>query len=111
MDPYEYCSYYYTREAYQNAYQGSIFPVGDPNEWTVPEDIQEIVVIAPNQKRSSGRPTEKRFRSSCEASITIKCGRCGNSGHNRRTCTSLVPLSQSQSKNKGGKRKSTLDRD
>ncbi|XP_022843192.1 protein FAR1-RELATED SEQUENCE 5-like [Olea europaea var. sylvestris] len=99
MDPYEYCSYYYTSEAFRNTYQETIFSVGNPAEWTVPNDVHDIVVIAPNQKRSCGRPTEKRFRAAYEENITVKCGRCGESGHNRRTCSSLVPLSQSN-KNK-----------
>ncbi|XP_022849883.1 uncharacterized protein LOC111371973 [Olea europaea var. sylvestris] len=106
MDPYEYCSYYYTSEAFENTYQEIIFPVGNPAEWTVPNDVHDIVVIAPNQKRSCGRPTEKRFRAAYEENITVKCGRCGESGHNRRTCSRLVPLSQSN-KNKERKRMKT----
>ncbi|XP_022874020.1 uncharacterized protein LOC111392853 [Olea europaea var. sylvestris] len=76
-DPYAYCSYYYTRDAYVNAYQYSIYPVGNQNERTVPEKVQAKIVLAPNQKRSSGRPTEKRKRSSREGKPTVKCGRCG----------------------------------
>ncbi|XP_022871448.1 protein FAR1-RELATED SEQUENCE 5-like [Olea europaea var. sylvestris] len=106
MDPYEYCSYYYTSEAFRNTYQETIFPVGNPAEWIVPNDVHDIVVIAPNQKRSCGRPTEKRFRPAYKENITIKCGRCGESGHNRRTYSSLVPLSQSN-KNKERKRMKT----
>ncbi|XP_022867074.1 uncharacterized protein LOC111386828 [Olea europaea var. sylvestris] len=106
IDPYEYCFYYYTSEAFRNTYQETIFPVGNPAEWTVPNDVHDIVVIAPNQKQSCGRPTEKRFRPAYEENITVKCGRCGESGHNRRTCSSLVPLSQSN-KNKERKRMKT----
>ncbi|XP_022870058.1 uncharacterized protein LOC111389368 [Olea europaea var. sylvestris] len=106
MDRYEYYSYYYTSEAFRNTYQETIFPVGNPAEWTVPNDVHDIVVIVPNQKRSCGRPTEKRFRPAYEENITVKCGRCGESGHNRRICSSLVPLSQSN-KNKERKRMKT----
>ncbi|XP_022847669.1 uncharacterized protein LOC111370215 [Olea europaea var. sylvestris] len=98
MDPYEFCSYYYTREAYKNTYNETVFPVGNPNEWIMPKDFENIVVLPPNQKQSCGRPTEKRFRSAVEDNITVKCGCCGESGHNRRICSSLVPLSQIQSK-------------
>ncbi|XP_022865557.1 uncharacterized protein LOC111385405 [Olea europaea var. sylvestris] len=98
MDPYEFCSYYYTREAYKSTYNETVFPVGNPNEWIVPKDFENIVVLPPNQKRSCGRPTEKRFRSAVEDNITVKCGRCGESGHNRRTYSSLVPLNQIQLK-------------
>ncbi|XP_022861745.1 uncharacterized protein LOC111382105 [Olea europaea var. sylvestris] len=106
MDPYEYCSYYYTSEAFRNTYQETIFPVGNLAEWIVPNDVHNIVVIAPNQKQSCGRPTEKRFRPAYEENIAVKCGRCGESDHNRRTCNSLVPLSQSN-KNKERKRMKT----
>ncbi|XP_022895212.1 uncharacterized protein LOC111409391 [Olea europaea var. sylvestris] len=98
MDPYEFCSYYYTREAYKNTYNEIVFFVGNPNEWIVPKDFENIVVLPSNQKRSCGRPTEKRFRFVVEDNITVKCGRCDESGHNHRTCSSLVPLSQIQSK-------------
>ncbi|XP_022875690.1 uncharacterized protein LOC111394152 [Olea europaea var. sylvestris] len=106
MDPYEYCSYYYTSEAFRNTYQETIFPVGNPAEWIVPNDVYDIIVIAPNQKQSCERPTKKSFILAYEENITVKCGRCGESGHNRRTCSSLVPLSQSN-KNKERKRMKT----
>ncbi|XP_022895293.1 uncharacterized protein LOC111409479 [Olea europaea var. sylvestris] len=93
MDPYEYCSYYYTSKAFRNTYQETICPVGNPAEWIVPNDVYDIVVIAPNQKRSCGRLTKKKFRPVYEENITVKCSRCGESGHNRRTRNSLVPLS------------------
>ncbi|XP_022892227.1 uncharacterized protein LOC111407136 [Olea europaea var. sylvestris] len=92
MDPYEFCSYCYTREAYKSTYNETFFPVGNPNEWIVSKDFENIVVLPPNQKRSCGRPTEKRFRSAVEDNMPVKCGRCSESGHNCRTCSSLVPL-------------------
>ncbi|XP_022887876.1 uncharacterized protein LOC111403554 [Olea europaea var. sylvestris] len=93
-DPYTFCSYYYIRDAYLNAYKDSIYPVGNPSEWTLPKDVLHEIVLAPNQKRSCGRPTEKRKRSSREGKPIVKCGHCGGYGHNRRRCSSLVPLSQ-----------------
>ncbi|XP_022872610.1 uncharacterized protein LOC111391595 [Olea europaea var. sylvestris] len=91
---------------FKNTYQETIFPVGNPAEWIVPNDVHDIVVIAPNQKRSCERLTDKRFRPAYEENITVKCDRCGESGHNHRTCSSLVPLSQSN-KNKERKRMKT----
>ncbi|XP_022858473.1 uncharacterized protein LOC111379345 [Olea europaea var. sylvestris] len=102
MDPYEYCSYYYISEAYKNTYQETIFSIENLAEWIVPNDVHDIVVIAHNQKYSCGWLIGKRFRPAYEENITVKCGRCGEGGHNRRTCNSLVPLSQSH-KNKEGK--------
>ncbi|XP_022851729.1 uncharacterized protein LOC111373422 [Olea europaea var. sylvestris] len=106
LDPYEYCSYYHTSEAYRNTHQETIFPVGNPAEWIVSNDVHDIVVIVPYQKCSCGRLTEKRFKPAYEENITIKCGWCGKSGHNRGTCSSLVPLSQSH-KNKEWKKMKT----
>ncbi|XP_022845280.1 uncharacterized protein LOC111368273 [Olea europaea var. sylvestris] len=91
-DPYDYPSYYYTRDAYLNTYQDSVYPVGNQEEWTVPEEVQREIVLPPNQKRSCGRPTEKRKRLSREGRSTAKCGCCGGQGHNRRRCSSLAPL-------------------
>ncbi|XP_022859251.1 uncharacterized protein LOC111380022 [Olea europaea var. sylvestris] len=93
-DPYDYCSYYYTRDAYLNAYQDFVYSVGNQEEWTVPEVVQREIVLSPNQKRSFGRPTEKRKRSSREGRPTAKCGRCEGHGHNRRRCSNLAPLRQ-----------------
>ncbi|XP_022883660.1 uncharacterized protein LOC111400478 [Olea europaea var. sylvestris] len=31
-DSYEFCSYYYTKEAYKNTYNETVFPVGNPSE-------------------------------------------------------------------------------
>ncbi|XP_022891804.1 uncharacterized protein LOC111406648 [Olea europaea var. sylvestris] len=93
-DAYSYRSYYYTKEAYVNAYESSVYPVGNPDEWRVPDEVEFQIVLAPNQKRSSGRPTEKSKRSSREGKPKLRCGRCGAHGHNRRRCSSLVPLSK-----------------
>ncbi|XP_022880586.1 uncharacterized protein LOC111397848 [Olea europaea var. sylvestris] len=92
-DPYTFYSYYYTRDAYLNAYEDSIYPVGNPCQWTLSKEVQHEIVLASNQKWSCGRSTEKRKRSSREGKPTVKCGRCGGHGHNRRRCSSLVPLS------------------
>ncbi|XP_022877065.1 uncharacterized protein LOC111395315 [Olea europaea var. sylvestris] len=91
-DLYDYCSYFYTSEAYMNAYQYTFYLVGNPNEWIVPPKVEDIIVLAPNQKRSSGRPAEKRRRSCIEGKQTVKCGPCEGSGHNCRTCNNLLPL-------------------
>ncbi|XP_022887866.1 uncharacterized protein LOC111403546 [Olea europaea var. sylvestris] len=38
-DPYDYCSYYYTKDAYLNAYQDSVYPIGNQEEWIVPGEV------------------------------------------------------------------------
>ncbi|XP_022851144.1 uncharacterized protein LOC111372945 [Olea europaea var. sylvestris] len=81
-DAYSYCSYYYTKDAYVNAYESSVYPVGNPDEWRVSDEVEFQIILASNQKRSSGRPTEKRKRSSREGKPKVRCGRCGAHGHN-----------------------------
>ncbi|XP_022843133.1 uncharacterized protein LOC111366652 [Olea europaea var. sylvestris] len=91
-DPYDYCSYFYTSEAYMNAYQYIVYPIESPNEWIVTPKVEDVIVLAPNQKRRSGRPAEKRRRSCIEGKQMVKCGRCEGSGHNHRTCNNLLQL-------------------
>ncbi|XP_022883610.1 uncharacterized protein LOC111400422 [Olea europaea var. sylvestris] len=63
-DAYSYCSYYYRKDAYVNAYESLVYPVGNSDEWRVLDEVEFQIILASNQKRSSGRPTEKRKRSS-----------------------------------------------
>ncbi|XP_022893122.1 uncharacterized protein LOC111407708 [Olea europaea var. sylvestris] len=87
---YDFCSVYYTRYAYLNTYKETVFPIGNKTEWNLPEDVSNRVVLAPDQKRSSGRPTEKRKKSAYERSQVVKCGRFGESSHNRQTCRNMM---------------------
>ncbi|XP_022891678.1 uncharacterized protein LOC111406497 [Olea europaea var. sylvestris] len=74
LNVYDFCFVYYTRDAYLNTYKETVFP------------------------RSFGRPIEKRNKPAYERSQVVKCGRCGEFGHNRRTCRNLVPLNQNDKK-------------
>ncbi|XP_022883132.1 uncharacterized protein LOC111399876 [Olea europaea var. sylvestris] len=49
-DPYAYCSYYYTKDAFLKAYEHSVYPIGNPDEWTVPNEVQNQIVLPPDQK-------------------------------------------------------------
>ncbi|XP_022872040.1 uncharacterized protein LOC111391125 [Olea europaea var. sylvestris] len=49
-DPYAYCSYYYTNDAFLKAYEHSVYPIGNPDEWTVPNEVQNQIVLPPDQK-------------------------------------------------------------
>ncbi|XP_022889110.1 uncharacterized protein LOC111404551 [Olea europaea var. sylvestris] len=98
LNVYDFCSVYYTRDAYLNTYKETVFPVGNKSEWNLPDDVSNRVVFALNQKKSSGRPTKKRKKSAYERSQVVKCGRCGEFGHNRRTCRNLVSLNQNDKK-------------
>ncbi|XP_062085684.1 uncharacterized protein LOC133791784 [Humulus lupulus] len=78
----KYCSYYFTKQAMLNTYNASIHPLGDQKIWRVPPNVEEIEVLPPKGNRKSGRPRKKRFVSAREGSYQLKCGRCGELGHN-----------------------------
>lgn len=82
-----------------NAYQNTVYPVKNPKEWTMPRKVEDTMMLTSNQKKKLGRLAEKRKRSSCEVKQTVKCGRYQGNGHNRRTCTNLLSLSQNSKTN------------
>ena len=87
MDPYEYCSIYYKKQTYLNTYEGTVNTVGNPDEWKIPEQLEEIVVEAPIEKCAARRPKKTRLPSRGEfRKYNIKCGKCGEYGHNKKTC-------------------------
>ena len=74
------------------AYAGAIFPVPDPDEWTVPEDIRNMIVLPPPWRLQAGRPRKKRIPSAGEISgRVLKCSHCGQKGHYRQNCRNPHP--------------------
>ncbi|KAK2657779.1 hypothetical protein Ddye_010831 [Dipteronia dyeriana] len=78
---------YFTTQWFQTAYAPSIHPVPHPSSWVLPERVSSCVVHPPKGRRQSGRPKKIRIRSSLEGPETRVCTNCGESGHNRITCT------------------------
>ena len=74
-----------TREALTQTYTGV----------TIPIDIGTLTddgLKGPIGTRKRGRPKEKRIRSATEKGPrhTVKCGRCGKRGHNKRSCKAVI---------------------
>ncbi|GMN67356.1 hypothetical protein TIFTF001_036414 [Ficus carica] len=67
-------------------------PIGSAEGWDVPEEVISQIVNHPNTKRGPGRPRVRRILSQGEEHEPIRYGRCNGYGHNRQTCTNLVPL-------------------
>ncbi|XP_058076457.1 uncharacterized protein LOC131225050 [Magnolia sinica] len=90
---YSYCSPFYTMQNYLSTYNESVYPVRDMSEWEITDGFKEycVKIKPPGQKRPSGRPKKLRIPSRGEESKTLKCGRCKQSGHNRRTCKFPIP--------------------
>ncbi|XP_038721181.1 uncharacterized protein LOC120013448 [Tripterygium wilfordii] len=90
----EYVSHYYTKETYLRGYSHFVHPLNDMNMY--PNTHAEAVLPPPPRKKM-GRPQVKRRREAGEsqdpsrlrrAYPVIKCGKCGQPGHNRRGCRS-----------------------
>ncbi|KAK2662118.1 hypothetical protein Ddye_000692 [Dipteronia dyeriana] len=53
----------YKTTSWVEAYAETIFPVGHPNNWNIPEDVQSKIVLPPPFHAQAGRPRKKRFKS------------------------------------------------
>ena len=91
--------YYY--ESLQELYKDNFYPVVVDN--LVPDKVTELPT---NQnKRQAGRPVTKRLRKRCKfpdpTLSNIKCSRCGQKGHNKKTCElrSITLLNPDQQNN------------
>ncbi|WMV54962.1 hypothetical protein MTR67_048347 [Solanum verrucosum] len=89
MLPDAYCSDFYKPKTVLKTYEVPVYPLPDVTEWNVPEHIAEEIVLPPRYKRPPGRPKKQRDKSFSELSKrkgTNSCSRCGNRGHNKRSC-------------------------
>ena len=95
------CSHYYYASTLCTAYSDSVYPVGDVMQWEVPNDVQMMVVLPPdNRRRPVGRPRKNRILSQGEDKLRYKCGRCKQVGHNRARCTE--PIAHENVRTSGG---------
>ena len=98
IDPYNYCSDYYTKDFLYACYAHVVHPIGSAEGWDVSEEVRSVIVHPPKPKRRPGRPRVRRILSQGEEPDPIRCGRCNSYGHNRQTCTNSVPLRVRQRK-------------
>ncbi|XP_062073084.1 uncharacterized protein LOC133777474 [Humulus lupulus] len=96
----DYCSYYYTKEAFIVAYEDTILPFGDANSWDILNEMKQIIVLPPKHKRPAGCPKAQRYKSALESKTKTqnKCGRCKQKGHNRQTCKNEPVLKKKKNK-------------
>ncbi|KAK1381903.1 SWIM-type domain-containing protein [Heracleum sosnowskyi] len=90
LDPYDYCSQYYKKETMVAAYKEIVYPIGNKETWVIPEHVKSVIVYPPEGRIRVGRPKKRRCKASWERNGNpvkqINCGKCGQNGHNRRTC-------------------------
>ncbi|XP_047331728.1 uncharacterized protein LOC124935329 [Impatiens glandulifera] len=93
LDPYDFCSRYYSTEMWLNAYAETCYPVGDEEEWNISEIIKQRVYLKPPVKVKKGRSKTNRRSSQGETrKVQKRCNSCGGQGHNRATCKSVMPV-------------------
>ncbi|RVW14908.1 hypothetical protein CK203_072251 [Vitis vinifera] len=88
---YTLCSKYFTTKALLSSYSECIYPTGNEIDWVVPNHISDKVVLPPKTRRPTGRPRKVRISSGGEGKHTSRCSRCGQYGHNRKTCKRPIP--------------------
>lgn len=90
IDPYGYCSIYFQKDSMVAAYKETVYPLGNKETWEIPESVSCLRVNPPEGRIRAGRPKKKRYKAfwekeKCTVKL-IKCSRCDQVGHNRRTC-------------------------
>ncbi|RVW54259.1 hypothetical protein CK203_080126 [Vitis vinifera] len=64
----------------------SIYLPGHQRDWMILDDISSRVVLPPKTRRLAGIPRNERILSGGESKHRWRCGRCGDYGHNRKSC-------------------------
>ena len=92
LSSYDYCSHYYKKETMLATYRGTIHPIPSSDNWLIPEDIRDEVILHPEVQKKAGRPKKQRFKSAMENDTTyrVRCGMCKKFGHNKRTCKGAI---------------------
>ncbi|PKI56827.1 hypothetical protein CRG98_022785 [Punica granatum] len=91
-DPEKFMHSYYSKETWQRIYEPYIRPVIGEDHW---EKQSLDPILPPNYSRAGGRPKVKRTKGNDipqdpykakRKYRKIRCGKCGQPGHNRRIC-------------------------
>ncbi|XP_020249813.1 uncharacterized protein LOC109827249 [Asparagus officinalis] len=85
---YPYISDYFSTEVYRKCYSFPIYPIPDDEKPIITDENMEIRPPLTSIRR--GRPKTKRIPSGLNPSRMLKCSRCKEFGHNRRTCNQPI---------------------
>jgi hypothetical protein len=98
-NPEDYLHEYYSVEMYKRAYDLMIFPIPSEEQWV---RTNQDVVDPPFVKAALGRPKKLRSRGPDEprnsyrirkGGVTMRCLHCRQVGHNARTCSRRIRVS------------------
>ena len=92
MSSYPLCSKYYIVNSLLSSYVEYIYPPRHQRDWMIFDDISSRVVLPPKTRRLIGRPRKERIPLGGEGKRRQQCGRCGDYGHNRKSCKRPIPL-------------------
>ncbi|XP_062080313.1 uncharacterized protein LOC133785066 [Humulus lupulus] len=93
IDPYDYCSHYYTTKAWLETYDATVYQIGKQRDWELPDFFKDIIVLPPFERVRVGRPKKRRIIFAWETKKKNKCSKCGQRGHNKKTCRTRPPRS------------------
>ncbi|XP_050223969.1 uncharacterized protein LOC126673758 [Mercurialis annua] len=93
QEPYKYCSKYYTTASMLATYSETVFPIEKEDEWKIPQEVKDMIVFPPQHMTRTGRPKKRRYKSVTEKSKNANCGKCGQAGHNKKTCRNMPKVS------------------
>ncbi|XP_050222648.2 uncharacterized protein LOC126672736 [Mercurialis annua] len=55
IEPYEYCSRYYTKAAMLATYSEIVYPLEKEEEWIIPQRVKDFIVLPPQHRTRTGR--------------------------------------------------------
>ncbi|XVF66597.1 hypothetical protein PTKIN_Ptkin10aG0050100 [Pterospermum kingtungense] len=90
---YSYIADFYKMDNLREMYLGEVISVLHPDEWVVPPKVRSKIVRPSLNPQQAGRPRSKRISSGAKSSSgsrRLRCSRCGQVGHNRVTCTTIM---------------------
>lgn len=92
VDPISLCSHHYTTEALPTAYSEPVIPSNEMAKWKIPENIQMMQLKPPDVPSCPGRRKTIGIlsRGNDAPQKTIICRRCGERGHNNKTCKNPI---------------------
>ncbi|XP_044492424.1 uncharacterized protein LOC123216125 [Mangifera indica] len=84
-DLYDYCSKYYTTDAYRLTYSETINPISTADK-PVHKESTPVQIHPPPLLQQYGPPKRRRIRSIGVVKRPLRCSKCNGMGHNKSTC-------------------------